>query len=749
MKLPNILQFKVCTLFLFFSSILTAQNVGINNPNPDRELDVIGLTRLQHASTSGSNPQLELLSTGPAASFNRLKFSQANVSEYWMLAARNQSTGVDGRFNLFTPTLGNVLTATDEGKIGINEGNPNAMFHVDSRLDIDPLRVQYKGSTKFVIFRNSSMSFGTNNVNVSENDAYFHYNVGIGVSNPTQRLDINGTIKSTGFQMPTGAFNGKVLTSDQDGNASWQFLTGDNLGNHFATQDLNMNTKRLRNLPPPQFASDAATKDYVDFVFNNVPTGSGVQDNDGDTRVETNTQDEILFTANNATVGVLGEKNFELSFGENGIFIGEGAGTNMSLTTTLNSNVGIGFQALNSATSGFGNVAIGIAALSSSINRGGQVAIGNSALSNCVSAGNTAVGNVALLNLETGDNNTALGSSALSLNSTVENSVGVGYWAGRTGPSFSVSVGSQANQNTNATHVVGIGYMAGFNHDGNHNVAIGSRALSGSTGNGGFNVAIGSEASFENGAGDSNVSIGYHALRENTFGDDNVAIGYHALKNMESGTGHTSLGYKAGLGFINGGTSTSVGHLTNQSLAAGAQINNTALGNMATNTAGNQVRIGNSSVSSIGGHANWSNVSDQRFKRNVKEDVVGLEFIKALRPVTYNLDLHSIDDWYYKNLKIRDVTLDENGYEKEKIVYSGFLAQEVEASAEQLGYDFSGVDKPKNDKDFYALRYAEFVVPLVKAVQELDAKATALEVENAALKQLLQSYDDRLKALEE
>ena len=36
----------------------------------------------------------------------------------------------------------------------------------------------------------------------------------------------------------------------------------------------------------------------------------------------------------------------------------------------------------------------------------------------------------------------------------------------------------------------------------------------------------------------------------------------------------------------------------------------------------------------------------------------------------------------------------------------------------RFGYDFSGVDKPKNDKDFYGLRYAEFTVPLVKAVQE-------------------------------
>ena len=57
-------------------------------------------------------------------------------------------------------------------------------------------------------------------------------------------------------------------------------------------------------------------------------------------------------------------------------------------------------------------------------------------------------------------------------------------------------------------------------------------------------------------------------------------------------------------------------------------------------------------------------------------------------------------------------------YDIEKIRMSGFLAQDVEAAAKKIGYDFNGVDVPKNDKSLYGLKYAEFVVPLVKAVQE-------------------------------
>jgi hypothetical protein len=56
-------------------------------------------------------------------------------------------------------------------------------------------------------------------------------------------------------------------------------------------------------------------------------------------------------------------------------------------------------------------------------------------------------------------------------------------------------------------------------------------------------------------------------------------------------------------------------------------------------------------------------------------------------------------------------------YDIELKKMTGFIAQEVEQAANEIEYDFSGVDAPKND-DLYGLRYVEFVVPLVKAVQE-------------------------------
>jgi len=68
--------------------------------------------------------------------------------------------------------------------------------------------------------------------------------------------------------------------------------------------------------------------------------------------------------------------------------------------------------------------------------------------------------------------------------------------------------------------------------------------------------------------------------------------------------------------------------------------------------------------------------------------------------------------------------------------------QEVEKAAKDIHYDFSGVDKPKNEKDLYGLRYETFVVPLVKAVQELSKDKKELkEVVNTQQQQINELKD--------
>ena len=84
------------------------------------------------------------------------------------------------------------------------------------------------------------------------------------------------------------------------------------------------------------------------------------------------------------------------------------------------------------------------------------------------------------------------------------------------------------------------------------------------------------------------------------------------------------------------------------------------------------------------------------------------------------------------------------------MIQSGFIAQEVEEAAQSLGSDFSGVDAPNNDHDIYGLRLAEFVVPLVKAVQEqqqmisnLEKRIEELESRLAKFEQVMGEYGSR------
>jgi hypothetical protein len=109
-----------------------------------------------------------------------------------------------------------------------------------------------------------------------------------------------------------------------------------------------------------------------------------------------------------------------------------------------------------------------------------------------------------------------------------------------------------------------------------------------------------------------------------------------------------------------------------------------------------------------------------------------------LEPVTYNLDVHSINSFIGMD---SDTIKFKGKYDQESIRYSGFIAQDVEKAAQSIGYDFSGVDKPKNEKDYYGLRYSEFVVPLVKAVQEqqvlIQNQTTQIEQQQKQLQELI------------
>src|SRR6185369_12160727 len=99
-----------------------------------------------------------------------------------------------------------------------------------------------------------------------------------------------------------------------------------------------------------------------------------------------------------------------------------------------------------------------------------------------------------------------------------------------------------------------------------------------------------------------------------------------------------------------------------------------------------------------------------------------------LRPVTYQFDVQRFD----AQLKTSDVS--QASYSAAaQIRRTGFIAQEVEKAANAAAYNFSGIIKPKTEKEHYSLSYESFVVPLVKAVQEQQQMIEELKKQNADL----------------
>jgi trimeric autotransporter adhesin len=123
-------------------------------------------------------------------------------------------------------------------------------------------------------------------------------------------------------------------------------------------------------------------------------------------------------------------------------------------------------------------------------------------------------------------------------------------------------------------------------------------------------------------------------------------------------------------------------------------------------------------------------------------------FIYALKPVTYNVDVVKQNEFLYQNYTPRydsagNLINPKPFVENNTAIHTGFLAQDVEKAAKELGFEFDGVDAPKNASDYYGLRYGQFVVPLVQAVQELSKENEELKKQNAEILKRLEALENK------
>jgi Chaperone of endosialidase len=291
--------------------------------------------------------------------------------------------------------------------------------------------------------------------------------------------------------------------------------------------------------------------------------------------------------------------------------------------------------------------------------------------------------------------------------------------------------------------------------DGGYNTVGGTGALAANTTGFLQNTAFGYAAMGSNTTGYYNTSFGYCAMNKNTTGYYNVAIGNSALAGNTTGIKNTAVGQGAFF-FNNCSNSTALGY--------GVNINGD-----------NQVQLGDPATTTYV-YGTVQNRSDLRDKADIRDTVLGLDFVNALRPVDYRWDMrdfykpeapeqpsierptdeqsptyaqdlaayelaHSdhkilMDAWL---TAVKYENLTPNGTKKRIRYHHGLIAQEVKAVIDSTGVDFGGYQdhKIEGGEDVLSIGYDELIAPMIKAVQQLsqqnkDMAARLLALESAA-----------------
>jgi hypothetical protein len=273
-------------------------------------------------------------------------------------------------------------------------------------------------------------------------------NMGIGESNPTEKLAVSGNIKSSGT-LTAGVVtypavhgtNGQVLSTTGSGTLTWTTVSG---GGSAVTVGTISSTSTTNG------ASITAG------VLNLAPANA--------------TNGGVVTTGAQTFAGA---KTFNSDIIVNGLTIGLGAGQ------TNNQNITIGSNALGNNTSGQILLALGNSALQNNTTADYNIGIGAAA----VSANSTGINNVGLgvasLASNNGSNNTAIGRSTLLLASAINDATSLGYKAGyNNNGSFNTFLGSNTDQttsNSSVTNATAIGFNAKV--DASNTIQLGNTSV--------------------------------------------------------------------------------------------------------------------------------------------------------------------------------------------------------------------------------------------------------------------------------
>ena len=400
-----------------------------------------------------------------------------------------------------------------------------------------------------------------------------------------------------------------------------------------------------------------------------------------------------------STTGVINAANYNTGFGvdvfddltegDSNVSIGYQSGYEL---TTGGSNTFVGTNAGRVVVSGAENVAIGKDAYLAGT-ASNNVVVGTDAMKATTSGTQqVAVGKAAMQSNTTGNYNTAFGAYAGQDNAQGSNNTYIGYQAGK---DINYTSGEQASENTF------VGYQAG------HQLTTPSRGTYVGRGAGG-NMIQGPT---------HQTAVGMYSLYGH-YGTYSTGVGYGCY---QTGSG----AYLAGLGYGHSCTGASSIHIGY---------------NISDNTS-NQINMGGGSTyitCDYSSGSSWSGGSDERMKKDITTDTLGLSFINDLRPVTFKWKAPSEfpTSWetYSPPTYVNSLgdTIEQETEPQSTDTVHGLVAQEVKTALDTAGVStFSGWSE--RDGGQQCISKEMFVIPLINAVKELKAKNDALEARIAAL----------------
>ena len=412
-----------------------------------------------------------------------------------------------------------------------------------------------------------------------------------------------------------------------------------------------------------------------------------VGDNSGKNLGSTDTSRHGYFIENGATPA-----EFDVLWPEWRTFAGEVGSPKEKMTPEMFEHkathiVGVGRNAFGFSITASDSVGVGYDACTSLLYGSGCVGVGDRVMQWTIKADNsTFVGASAAQGLMDSLQDTAVGTQTVKGYVHSNKNTVMGYQA---------MAGLKARNTDNPSLNCFFGRISGANAVGSisNNSGFGSGTLANVTGNG-------------------NTAVGSNALLRLVTGDNNTAVGLNSLILMQDASNATAI------------------------------TNATGLGYSARVSGSNQVQLGNSETT-VYAYGAVQDRSDARDKADVRDTILGSDFILSLRPVDFRWDMR---DDYIETVEHEVTCVDEEGNESTQVEYEvikhakdgskkrnrfhhGFIAQEIKETMTKLGVDFGGYQdhKVNGGSDVLSLGYEELIAPMVKTIQEMDMRIKALE----------------------